>query len=542
MNPTFWRGRRVLITGHTGFKGSWLSLWLQSLGAKVLGYAHKPPTQPNLFNLASVASGITSVLGDVCDGEHLRQVVKDFKPEVVFHMAAQAIVRKSYNKPVETYATNVMGTVHLLDAVRHAENVRAVVIITSDKCYENREWVWGYRENEAMGGYDPYSSSKGCAEIVTAGYRNSFFNPQNHSKHGVAIATARAGNVIGGGDWAKDRLIPDILRSLLKEETIIIRNPLAIRPWQHVLEPLNGYMKLAERLYQDGPAYSEGWNFGPYESGVKPVSWVVDELISLWDTNISWKQDEAYQPHEDAYLTLDCAKARAKLGWKPAIDLNTALYWTVEWMKAYQTGADMRRMTETQINRFMEIARVAEILPATFGAQSKQKKAAAWEDRLQLLELIHATAMGRNMEGVIAFWNRGAEKMYGWRKNEAIGRVSHTLLNTQFPKPLQEIETELLQKRLWVGELIHTTRSGKRLTVKSSWVLHPDHHHNSENVLEINTILISKRGKGLQSVVISSMWALTSIAEALNGLQSVVQSVVISSMWALTSVAEALAV
>jgi CDP-glucose 4,6-dehydratase len=515
MNPTFWLGRRVLITGHTGFKGSWLSLWLQSLGAKVLGYAHEPPTQPNLFNLASVASGITSVLGDVCDAEHLRQVVKDFKPEIVFHMAAQAIVRESYNKPLETYATNVMGTAHLLDAVRHAENVRAVVIITSDKCYENREWVWGYRENEAMGGYDPYSSSKGCAEVVTAAYRNSFFNRQNYSKHRVAIATARAGNVIGGGDWAKDRLIPDILRSLLKEETIIIRNPLAVRPWQHVLEPLNGYMELAERLYQDGPAYSEGWNFGPYESDVQPVSWVVDELISLWDTNISWKQDEAYQPHEDAYLILDCAKARAKLGWKPAIDLNTALYWIVEWMKAYQAGADMRHMTETQINRFMEIAQPAEILPAALRAQSKQKKAAIWEAQLKLLDLIHETAMTRNIEGVIAFWNRSAEEVYGWNKNQAVGRVSHTLLKTQFPKPLQEIEAELLQKGLWEGELIHTTRYNKRLTVKSRWVLQPEPHNNLENVLEINTTLISKCRKGLQSVVIASMWALTNLPEAL---------------------------
>jgi CDP-glucose 4,6-dehydratase len=517
MDPTFWVGRRVLITGHTGFKGSWLSLWLQSLGAKVLGYAHEPPTQPNLFNLALVASGITSVLGDVCDAEHLRQVVKDFKPEIVFHMAAQAIVRESYNKPVETYATNVMGTVHLLDAVRHAENVRAVVIITSDKCYENREWVWGYRENEAMGGYDPYSSSKGCAELVTAAYRNSFFNPQNYSNHRVAIATARAGNVIGGGDWAKDRLIPDILRSLLKEEPIIIRNPLAVRPWQHVLEPINGYMKVAERLYQDGPAYSEGWNFGSPESDVKPVSWVVNELISLWDTNISWKQDEAYQPHEDAYLTLDCAKARAKLGWKPAIDLNTALYWTVEWMKAYQAGADMRRMTEIQINRFMEIARHAEILPTALRAQSKQKKTAAWVAQLQLLDLIPETAMARNTEGVIAFWNRGAEKMYGWRKNEAVGRVSHTLLNTQFPKSLQEIEKELLQKGVWEGELIHTTRNGKRVAVKSRWVLQPDFHHNLEAVIEVNTIPRPKRGNRLQGVVISSisMWALQDLAGAL---------------------------
>ncbi|MEI6614187.1 MAG: CDP-glucose 4,6-dehydratase [Chrysiogenales bacterium] len=542
MNQTFWQGKRVLITGHTGFKGSWLSLCLQSLGAKVLGYAHKPPTQPNLFNLASVASGITSVLGDVRDREHFGQVVKDFKPEIVFHLAALAIVRESYNKPVETYATNVMGTVHLLDAVRHTENVRAVVIITSDKCYENREWVWGYRENEMMGGYDPYSSSKGCAEIVTAGYRNSFFNPKNHSKHGVALATARAGNVIGGGDWAKDRLIPDILRSLLKEETIIIRNPLAIRPWQHVLEPLNGYMMLAERLYQDGPAYSEGWNFGPYESGVKPVSWVVDELVSLWDTNISWQQDEAYQPHEDTYLTLDCAKARAKLGWKPVLDLNTSLSWTVEWMKAYQAGADMRRMTEIQTNRFMELARPAEIILPALRAQSKEKKAAVWEDRLQLLELIHATVMGRNMKGVIAFWNRGAEKMYGWKKNEAVGRVSHSLLNTQFPKPLQEIELELSQKRLWEGELIHTTKHGKRIIVKSSWVLQIDPHHKSENILEMNTIHKPKRGKGFKSIVISSMGALTSAAEALNGLQCVMQNVLISSMWTLTNVAEVLAV
>ncbi len=355
MNPSFWQGKRVLLTGHTGFKGSWLSLWLQFLGADVLGYSLQPPTEVNLFELATVASGMKSVVGDVRDLNHLQQVIADYQPEIVIHMAAQPLVRESYRNPVETYATNAMGTVHLLEAVRQVHEVRVVVNVTSDKCYENREWVWGYREDEPMGGYDPYSNSKGCAELVTAAYRNSFFNPQSYSEHGVAVATARAGNVIGGGDWATDRLVPDVLKSLMAGQTVLIRHPHATRPWQHVLEPLNGYLTLAEHLYKDGATFSEGWNFGPNESDVKPVSWIVDQLYSLWGSDISWTQETAAQVHEAHCLKLDCSKARIKLGWQPKLDLKTALAWVVDWTRSFQSGANMRSVTEMQINRFMEL-------------------------------------------------------------------------------------------------------------------------------------------------------------------------------------------
>lgn len=356
MNPHFWQGRRVLLTGHTGFKGSWLALWLQTLGAEVLGYSLSPPTEPSLFELARVAEGMTSVIGDVRDLSYLQQVMADYQPEIVFHLAAQPLVRESYQYPIETYATNVMGTVYLLEAVRQVGNVRAVVNVTSDKCYENREWVWGYRENEAMGGYDPYSSSKGCAELVTAAYRNSFFNPNCYLDHRVAIATGRAGNVIGGGDWATDRLVPDILKALMTNQTILIRNPQAVRPWQHVLEPLNGYLTLAEHLYLKGAAFGDGWNFAPNELDVKPVSWIVEYLIFLWGGDVTWQQDSKVQPHEAGYLKLDCSKARIKLAWEPKLDLKTALTWVVDWTKALQAGANMQNITKAQIQEFMELA------------------------------------------------------------------------------------------------------------------------------------------------------------------------------------------
>lgn len=354
MNSNFWQGKRVLLTGHTGFKGSWLSIWLQLLGAELVGYSLQPPTQPNMFELTGLVDGMTSILGDVCNLEHLQQTIRNFQPEIVIHMAAQPLVRESYENPVATYATNVMGTVNLLEAVRQVDTVRAVVNVTTDKCYENREWVWGYRENEAMGGYDPYSSSKGCAELVTTAYRNSFFNPDNYSNHRVAVASARAGNVIGGGDWAKDRLVPDILTSLLQDKPVLIRNPYATRPWQHVLDPLHGYLTLAERLYTEGPAFAEGWNFGPSDSDAKPVSWIVSEIISAWGGNGSWEKDEHPQPHEAHYLKLDCSKARALLKWQPKLDLKTALNWTVEWAKCCQAGSNMREVTEAQITKFME--------------------------------------------------------------------------------------------------------------------------------------------------------------------------------------------
>lgn len=490
MNPTFWRGKRVLITGHTGFKGSWLSLWLQSMGADIMGYALEPPTNPNMFTLASVADGMVSILGDIRDVERLQQAVAKSQPEIVFHMSAQPLVRESYRDPITTYATNVMGTVHLLESVRHAGSARAVVCITSDKCYENREWVWGYRENEAMGGYDPYSSSKGCAELVATAYRNSFFNPSQYPEHGMAIATARAGNVIGGGDWAKDRLVPDILRSLVQGETVILRNPQAIRPWQHVLEPLSGYLTLAERLYENGPRYSEGWNFGPFDFGMKPVSWVVEELISLWGSDITWKQDEAYQPHEDRYLMLDCAKARHQLQWEPLLDITTALHWTVEWMKSCQAGADMRRVTESQTGRFMDLvqngATISSLARRKLRVRDPAQPISPLPEESRILDLIDETVIARGTNGLIRFWNRGAEKMYGWTQDEALGQISHALLRTQFPQSLDAIEAELIRHGLWEGKLVHARRDGMRIEVHSRWVLYDEEPRPGETVIEIN--------------------------------------------------------
>jgi CDP-glucose 4,6-dehydratase len=352
MNPGFWRSKRVFLTGHTGFKGSWLSLWLQQLGADVTGYALSPPTNPCLFEVAGIGQGMHSIIADIRDAESLAKSMSQAKPEIVIHMAAQPLVRYSYQAPVETYATNVMGTVHLLEAVRQTDTVRAVVIVTSDKCYENNEWPWGYRENEPMGGYDPYSNSKGCAELVTAAYRNSYFNPTNHGEHGVAIGSGRAGNVIGGGDWAQDRLIPDVLRAIESGRPVNIRSPHAIRPWQHVLEPLSGYLMLAEKLFTDGPAYAAGWNFGPADEDAKSVQWIVEQLIGHWGEGASWQLDSNPQPHEAHYLKLDCSKAKAKLDWHPRWQLALALASIVEWQKAMLSRAEMKSMTCDQIAQY----------------------------------------------------------------------------------------------------------------------------------------------------------------------------------------------
>jgi CDP-glucose 4,6-dehydratase len=352
MNPSFWRSRRVFLTGHTGFKGSWLSLWLQSLGAEVTGYALAPPTDPCLFQAAGVAAGMRSVIGDVRDGAQLAAAMAAARPEVVIHMAAQPLVRYSYAHPVETYSTNVMGLVNLLEAVRATPGVRAVVNVTSDKCYENREWAWGYRENEAMGGYDPYSNSKGCAELITASYRSSYFNGATHAEHGVALGSARAGNVIGGGDWAMDRLIPDMLRAIGSGAPVQIRNPQAIRPWQHVLEPLSGYMMLAEALYNGGPEFAEGWNFGPHDTDARPVGWIIERLTTAWGQGASWVLDGQPQPHEATYLKLDCSKARARLGWQPRWDIGRTIGQIVEWHQACAGGADMRAVTLAQITSY----------------------------------------------------------------------------------------------------------------------------------------------------------------------------------------------
>jgi PAS domain S-box-containing protein len=324
---------------------------------------------------------------------------------------------------------------------------------------------------------------------VAAAYRNSFFHPNRFPEHGTAIATVRAGNVIGGGDWAKDRLVPDILQSLVNGEPVILRNPQAIRPWQHVLEPLSGYLTLAERLYEDGPSYGEGWNFGPFDSGIQPVSWVVDQLVSLWGSDLSWKQDEAYQPHEDRYLMLDCAKARHRLGWEPVLEIKTALRWTVEWMKALKAGADMRRVSQSQISRFMELAQDQEMSHASaWLAGFKGQSTDLQPDQTHIFDHVDQTVIARRRDGLIAFWNRGAEKMYGWTKDEAQGQISHDLLQTQFPKSLESIEADLMEAGIWEGKLVHARRDGTQIQVQSRWVLQTQEPSPDETVFEINKL------------------------------------------------------
>lgn len=352
-SPGFWQGKRVFVTGHTGFKGSWLCLWLQSMGAEVTGFALPPPTDPSLYEAAAVAHNMHSHLGDIRQGDELARVLAESRPDVVFHLAAQPLVRHSYTHPVETYSTNVMGTVNLLEAVRQAPSVHSVVIVTSDKCYENREWPWGYREIDPMGGYDPYSNSKGCAELVVSAYRSSYFNPANYQEHRVALASARAGNVIGGGDWAADRLVPDIIRAVSAGRPVRIRNPHAIRPWQHVLEPLSGYLLLAQRLYEQGTAFAQGWNFGPADDDAQPVSWIVKHVTTLWGDGARWELEGGEHVHEANYLRLDCSKARAELQWQPKWRLGQALERTVEWYRANGSGADMRQISLSQIEAYL---------------------------------------------------------------------------------------------------------------------------------------------------------------------------------------------
>ncbi len=346
-DPAFWKGKRVLLTGHTGFKGSWLSLWLQSMGATLRGIALAPPTSPSLFEAANVAAGMEHRITDIRDYQAVVTQLTEFQPEIVIHMAAQPLVRISYDQPIETYSTNVMGTVHILEAARHCGSVKAIVNITTDKCYENREWVWGYRENDPIGGYDPYSSSKGCAELVSSAYRKSFLR-----EAGIAMATVRAGNVIGGGDWALDRLVPDILRALEKGEAVLIRNPQAIRPWQHVLEPLSGYLLLAERLCQHGQLDAEGWNFGPHDEDARPVLTIVEHLCENWGGGASWTLQPGDHPHEASFLKLDISKARQRLQWLPRWSLETALNHITTWHKAWLKGEDIRTVCLTQINQY----------------------------------------------------------------------------------------------------------------------------------------------------------------------------------------------
>ena len=347
--PDFWRGKRVFLTGHTGFKGSWLSLWLQSMGAHLHGYALPPPTQPALFEEAQVAQGMQSTLGDVRDLSELTKAMREFEPEIVLHMAAQSLVRLSYVQPVDTYATNVMGTVHVLEATRLTESVRVVLNVTTDKCYENKEWHWGYREDDPMGGHDPYSNSKGCAELVTSAYRRSFM-----ASRGVALASARAGNVIGGGDWAQDRLVPDILRALESDQPVLIRNPNAIRPWQHVLEPLSGYLTLVQHLSASGQRFAQAWNFGPRDEDAQPVQWISQRMTQAWSRDAKWQVAQGNHPHEAHFLKLDISKAKAELGWHPRWSLDTALQKIIEWHQAWLAGRNVRELCLSQIAQYQE--------------------------------------------------------------------------------------------------------------------------------------------------------------------------------------------
>jgi CDP-glucose 4,6-dehydratase len=348
----FWKNKRVLLTGHTGFKGSWLSLWLQQIQADVCGIALEPYTTPSLFELANVANNMRSHIVDVRNFEELRKVAKDFQPDIVIHMAAQPLVRYSYQHPIETYQTNVMGTVNVLEAVKNINSVGAVVNVTTDKCYDNKEWVWGYRENEAMGGHDPYSSSKGCSELVTSTYRDSFYR-----QLGKGLASARAGNVIGGGDWSLDRLITDIMNSITKGQKVLIRNPEAIRPWQHVLEPLSGYLVLAEKLYNAPNKYDSGWNFGPYVRDTATVKEIVEQIMALWgEDNPGWKIDNSQtHPHEAHFLKLDITKATSELGWQPKLSLNNTLAWVADWYKAWLNNENMQKFTLEQIKIYQSI-------------------------------------------------------------------------------------------------------------------------------------------------------------------------------------------
>jgi CDP-glucose 4,6-dehydratase len=347
----FWKGKKVFITGHTGFKGSWLSLWLQNLRAECVGYALTPPTKVNLFNEAKIAENMQDIRADIRDFETLQKAIHAFQPDVIFHMAAQPLVRYSYSYPVETYATNVMGTVHVLEAARQCKSVRAIVNITTDKCYENREWFWGYREDEPLGGHDPYSNSKACSELVTSAYRHSYF--QNNTASG--LASARAGNVIGGGDWAQDRLVPDLIAACVADQTVQIRYPNSIRPWQHVLEPLAGYLRLAEKLYQHPEKFAEAWNFGPADEDATPVALIADEVLKLWNHAKKWQVAEGSHAHEATYLKLDCSKARSQLQWIPKWNIKQALAATVEWYQSYYRGEDARQITLQQINNYMKL-------------------------------------------------------------------------------------------------------------------------------------------------------------------------------------------
>jgi len=355
MNKEFWNKKKVLLTGHTGFKGSWLSLWLQKLNANVIGFSKSIPTNPSLFELANIENGMTSIIGNVCDYHKLEETIKEYKPEIIIHMAAQAILRESYNNPVETYATNVMGTINLLESIRKIGNVKVILNVTSDKCYAPNESLKGHVETDRLGGYDPYSNSKACSELVTASFRNSFFNPKEYEKHGTSLASCRAGNVIGGGDWGKDRLIPDIMKGILNNEIIKIRNPDSVRPWQHVLDPLNGYLSLIEKQWSSGSEFSEGWNFGPIENDEKPVKWIIEKLTELCPKDVRYDIDNNVNLHEENYLRLNCNKAKSRLSWMPKLNLEQGLEWIIEWYMQYEQNNNIRNITEQQIEKFQKL-------------------------------------------------------------------------------------------------------------------------------------------------------------------------------------------
>ena len=355
MNKEFWNDKTVLLTGHTGFKGSWLSLWLQKLNTNVIGFSKSIPTNPNLFELAAVKDEMTSIIGNVCDYDKLEETIREYKPEIVIHMAAQAILRESYDNPIETYATNVMGTVNLFESIRKIGNVRVILNVTTDKCYESNKLSKEHKETDRLGGYDPYSNSKACSELVTSSFRDSFFNPKEYQKHGTSLASCRAGNVIGGGDWGTDRLIPDIMRGIISDQIIKIRNPNSTRPWQYVLDPLNGYLTLVEKLWSSGSEFSEGWNFGPLESDEKPVKWIIEKIIKLWSKDIKFDISSDINPHEENHLRLNCIKANSRLGWISKLNLEQGLEWIAEWYKQYEQGNNMKDITEQQIDKFQKL-------------------------------------------------------------------------------------------------------------------------------------------------------------------------------------------
>lgn len=357
-NSSFWAGKSVLLTGHTGFKGSWLSLWLSRLGASVHGYSLAPDTQPNLYDAASIKDLVQSHIADIRDAQALRQYLNEVQPDIVFHLAAQPLVRESFNEPAYTFETNIMGTVNLLDATRQCDSVGAVVVVTSDKCYQNNEWHWGYRENEPLGGHDPYSASKACAELVVQSYRLSFMGESGEDSQHCPIASARAGNVIGGGDWSRDRLIPDVLNSISRSEDVVLRNPAAVRPWQHVLEPLAGYMLLAERLFEDGQRWAQAWNFGPHDTDARPVSWIARQLIQSLSSSSECRSDDSSQPHEAQALKLDCSKARQELGWSPVWTLAECLADIASWHTAFVRGDDVRETSVKTLEKFEESAQL----------------------------------------------------------------------------------------------------------------------------------------------------------------------------------------